>query len=72
MDGVILVLVDHAVGSGRPSVDGIELGVVVLTHMPVVMDMEAVLEVALMAVPSYRRAAPVPSVLDAKHYWPGR
>ena len=43
-DGVVLVLVDHAVGGGRPGVDGIELDVL-LTPMQVVMDIEAVLEV---------------------------
>ena len=40
--------------------------------MPVVMDMEAVLEVALTAVLAHRRTAPVLSVLDAERHWPGR
>ena len=31
-DGVALVLVGHAVGGGRPGVDGVELDVVVLQH----------------------------------------
>ena len=31
-DGVILVLAGHAVGGGRPGVDGIGLDVVVLHH----------------------------------------
>ena len=63
-DGVILVMVDHAVGGGRPGVDGIVLDVVVLVLMPVVMDMEAVLEVALTAV--------VVALHLAEHHWPGR
>ena len=66
------MLVDRVVGGGRASVDGIELDIVVLTTMLVVMDMEAVLEVALTVVPAHCRAAPVPSALNAERHCPGR
>ena len=72
VDGVVLVLLDHVVGDDRPGVDGIQRDVVVLTPMLIVMDMEVVLVVALTVVPAHRRAAPVPSVLDAERQWPGR